>query len=228
MVTKSLSETESPEFRTLVAINSGDNREFTKKVSEELRGKGLSVMHNPAARDVAGRIRNLSLSIDQALRIDAELVVCVNCRKPDSAKEIGLEESEKGGSKPVVNVLSPKLLETTALCKDLACVKKFPGEIEESIWKVIDEFSKEGVKRIPLDELSKRFHEHAKDESAAGQWVRRALKHMSEGRFIAEIEVFPKNEEEAMKAVKDCGIIVQRLREFSSKKRDAADTRLSL
>jgi len=220
---------EAQAYKTLVAISSSDNKEFTKQVAEELHRNGtFSIMHNPAARNVAQRTRNFSFTLNEAVKVDADMVVCVSCRKPDSAKDIRLEESEKGGFKPVINVLSPKLLETTAVCKDVACVNKFPGEMEQSIWGVIDEFSKAGVKRIPLEELRQRMQERVKEESATHHWIRRALRHMSEDKVIAEIEVFPKNEEETARAAKDCATIVCRLHDFNSKKRDADDERLFL
>jgi len=229
-VTKNATPTETDEYRTLVAINSSENREFTKKLSQVFRNNsGFSIMHNPAARDTAERTRNLSLAINHAVKVDADLIVCVSCRNPGSVKGMGLEESQKGGFKPVVNVLSPQLLEATALCKDMACIKKFPGELEQSIWKVFDEFAEDGVKRIPLDDLNRKFEEKRKEESAANHWVRRALRHMSEGKILVEIEVFPKNSEETARAVEDSATIARRLQDFNSKKRDVLDdTRLSL
>jgi|GEM_PF-6886954 hypothetical protein len=214
------------EYKTMVSISSSENKEFAKKLSEELRAN-FSIMHNSAANTVEGRTRNLIFALNHATYVNANMVVCVNCRTPESAKELRLEKSEKGGFKPVVNVLSPQLLEATALCKDIACVNKFPGEIERSVSKLIEELHAEGIRKISLEALDKKLSEKKKEDSATYHWLRRALGEFSKDKVIVEIEVFPRNSEETATAVSESATIIKRLHEFNSMKKPD-DSRLFL
>ncbi|MEM3555107.1 MAG: hypothetical protein QXF56_00050 [Candidatus Micrarchaeia archaeon] len=214
------------EYKIIVSISSSQNSEFTKKLSEELRANRFSVMHNQTANTVEGRTKNLIFAVNHAAD-RANMVVCVNCRTPESAKETRLEKSEKGGFKPHVNVLSRQLLEATALCSDIACVNKFPGEVERPVSELIEELHEKGIRRVSLDVLDKKLREKKKEDSATYHWMRRALREFSGDKAVVEIEVFPRNSEETATAVSESVEIIKRLHEFNSKKKESfGDSRL--
>jgi hypothetical protein len=208
---KNLVGSEARDCKTLVSVNS-ESLEFADKLSKELRNNHFPVMRGPSARSIERKAANMALAFEHA-RDSADMIVCVNCRRPNE-RDVGLEKSEKGGFKPVVSVLSMHLADAKQQCHDIALVKKFPGNVEESIANVLEGLAESGVKKVPIQVLIEKIKERNKGYSERSHIVRKGLLNMSEGKTLfVEIDVFPANKEETERAVKDCVAITKRLRE---------------
>ncbi len=210
---KNLAGSEAREYKTLVSINRGENPEFANRLSQELHNNHFQVIRGPIARSIEQKAVNMALVFDHA-KDSADMIVCVNCRQP-TASDVGLEKSEKGGFKPVVSVLSMHLSDATVQCQDIACVKKFPGEVEESVSDILEGLAESGLKKVPIQVLNQKVNERDREYSSTGHIARRGLLNISEGKIMfVEIEVFPTNREETARAVEDCVAIANRLRKF--------------
>jgi hypothetical protein len=223
-------EVETSAHKMIVSIAS-QNPEFAKKLSEHLRAdKNFSIMRNPTAIDVAGRMKNIIFATEHALGVNADCVISVNCSDPKYWEDYK-PPKEEGGHKLYVNVLSKQLLVVSALCKDKACVEKFPGEVEKEILQLIEEFAAtEGTKRVPLKSLSQEILNEKRESSAASHWLRKVMRDMSRGKVFVEILIPLKKDEDAAQAAEDCATIIDRLCKFNAAKNKAVleDSRLLL
>jgi hypothetical protein len=238
LLQKNLVGSEAQELKTLVSISAPPANiirspdiviptptgEFKNRLVAELHDKGkFSIITNPPAStaDVARRTNNMLLSLNHAVEVDADIVICVTCRNAEPPKELALEKSEKG-FKPVVDVLSSELVDTRVICKGLANVRKFPAEMESSVLEVIEGLADKGLKRVTPDIIDKKFDEKIGQESTTHHFIRQTLGGIStsEGKLIFEIEVFPRNPEETAIAAHECADIIGTLRELNSRTKD--------
>jgi hypothetical protein len=243
VTTKKINEEEGQELKTLVSISAPPaNRisssdiltptptgAFRSKLVAELHDKGkFSILSNPnASTDVVRRTNNMLLSLNHAVEVDADIVICVTCRDTEPPRELALKRSEKG-FKPIVNVLSRELVDTRIVCKGSAYVRKFPAEMESSVLEVMEGLADKGLKRVTPDIIDKKFEEKSSQESTTHHFIRKTLGgiSISDSKLIFEIEVFPRNPEETDVAAHECAGIISTLREFSSRTKDKPDYRL--
>jgi len=213
---------EAYSYKTVVSISSSvGNPEFRVMLKEELgTDRNFSFLSNQPVYDSPDRIRNFYLTTNHAFNSGADMMISVNFRNRESFRDYEREEVEKI-DKPVVSALSRDLLMVTALCKDEACIKKFPASMEQSILKVLEELSDGKNRKISLESLQQKLASEERQQSHMNHGIRRMVRHTAEDKIFVEIEVFVKKDETVDKTVNGCATIIHRLHDYSSSKKRA-------